>query len=178
MKILNNISTKPADGFDKKNAKKEIKALQEEFAVLQTKMYAEGKHSLLIVVQGMDASGKDGLVKNVFKKIPAYGINVKSFKVPSKEELAHDFLWRVHKICPANWRWEMIRRKLAVVRKKKLATFSHLAHLFMLIRCKSDYREVTHRVNTTHPFIAKSVIVIASTGASRQSHATNNDFPE
>jgi PPK2 family polyphosphate:nucleotide phosphotransferase len=100
MKILNEISTKPAKGFDKKKAKKEIKALQKEFAVLQNKMYAQGKHSLLIVVQGMDASGKDGLVKNVFREIPAYGVSVKSFKVPSKEELAHDFLWRVHKATP------------------------------------------------------------------------------
>ena len=100
MKILNEISTKPAKGFDKKKAKKEIKALQKEFAELQNKMYAEGKHSLLIVVQGMDASGKDGLVKNVFREIPSYGISVKSFKVPSKEELAHDFLWRVHKATP------------------------------------------------------------------------------
>lgn len=100
MKILNDISTIPSKGFDKKKAKKEIKALQKEFAELQTKMYAEGKHSLLIVVQGMDASGKDGMVKNVFSEIPAYGVNVKSFKTPTKEELAHDFLWRVHKETP------------------------------------------------------------------------------
>ncbi len=100
MKILNKISTKPPKGFLKKNAKKEIKALQKEFASLQNKMYAQGKYSLLVVLQGMDASGKDGLVKNAFKRIPAYGISVKSFKVPSKEELAHDFLWRVHKATP------------------------------------------------------------------------------
>ena len=98
--ILNKISTKPPKIFSKKETKKEIKALKEKLLLLQTKMYAEGKYSLLIVLQGMDASGKDGLVKNVFSKIPAYGISVKSFKVPSKEELAHDFLWRVHKETP------------------------------------------------------------------------------
>lgn len=100
MKVLNNIDTKPPLEFNKEIAKKEIKALQREFAELQETMYAQGKYSLLIVLQGMDASGKDGLVRNAFKKIPAYGISVKSFKVPSKEELAHDFLWRVHKATP------------------------------------------------------------------------------
>lgn len=100
MKILNKISTKPPSSFNKDKAKKEIKNLQREFRDLQDVLYAQGKYSLLIVFQGMDASGKDGLVRNAFKKIPAYGISVKSFKVPTKEELAHDFLWRVHKETP------------------------------------------------------------------------------
>lgn len=100
MKTLNQLSTKPPQSYSKKEIKKEIKSLREKFLQLQTKMYAQGKHSLLIVLQGMDASGKDGLVKNAFKGIPAYGISVKSFKVPSKVELAHDFLWRVHKETP------------------------------------------------------------------------------
>lgn len=100
MKKLNDISTKAPKGYSKKETKAEIKTLRAKFLELQTKMYAQGKYSLLIVLQGMDASGKDGLIKNVFRRIPAYGISVKSFKVPSKEELAHDFLWRVHKETP------------------------------------------------------------------------------
>lgn len=110
MKKLNDISTKPPKGFDKKKAKDEIKALRKEFVELQTKMYAQGKYSLLVVLQGMDASGKDGLVKNVFKGIPSYGISVKSFKVPSKEELAHDFLWRVHKATPKKGQIKVFNR--------------------------------------------------------------------
>lgn len=100
MKTLNNISTKPPEDFSKKEAKQEIKKLREQFLELQNKMYAQGKYSILVVLQGMDASGKDGLVKNVFMKVPSYGISVKAFKVPSKEELAHDFLWRVHQHTP------------------------------------------------------------------------------
>lgn len=100
MKILNNISTRPPKDFNKSKVKKEIKALHKEFAELQNKMYAQEKYSLLVVFQGMDASGKDGVVRNSFKKIPAYGISVKSFKKPTKEELVHDFLWRVHKETP------------------------------------------------------------------------------
>ncbi len=84
--------------------KSEIKAinnqLQNEMAELQKIMRAQNKYSLLIVLQGMDASGKDGLVKDVFKKIPAFGIKVYSFKQPSKEELSHGFLWRIHKQTP------------------------------------------------------------------------------
>jgi len=100
MKILNDISTKPPKGFSKKETKIELKILRNRFFELQTKMYAQGKYSLLVVLQGMDASGKDGLVSKAFSKIPAYGISVSSFKVPSKEELAHDFLWRVHQKTP------------------------------------------------------------------------------
>ena len=100
MKKLNDISTQPPKDFSKKEAKEELKELRTKFADLQTIMYAQGKYSLLVVLQGMDASGKDGLVKKAFSEIPAYGISVSAFKVPSTEELAHDFLWRVHKETP------------------------------------------------------------------------------
>ena len=60
---------------------------------------AQGKHSILVVLQGMDASGKSGACKNVFKEVNPMGIRVHSFKAPSKEELSHDYLWRVHKGC-------------------------------------------------------------------------------
>ena len=67
---------------------------------MQNLFYANGKHALLIVFQGMDASGKDGAIRDVFKGVNPQGIKVKSFKAPSKEELAHDYLWRVHKHTP------------------------------------------------------------------------------
>ena len=63
-------------------------------------MVAEGKHSLLIVFQGMDSSGKDGASKNVFKECSPTSVSAYSFKKPSDEEFAHDFLWRVHKLAP------------------------------------------------------------------------------
>jgi PPK2 family polyphosphate:nucleotide phosphotransferase len=64
-------------------------------------LYAESQHSLLVIVQGMDASGKDGVIRNVFGKLNPQGVEVKSFKVPTAEEAAHDFLWRVHQHAPA-----------------------------------------------------------------------------
>ncbi len=67
---------------------------------LQHLLYAEGKKSLLVVIQGMDASGKDGAIRNVFNLCNPSGISVNAFKRPSSLEFAHDFLWRVHKTVP------------------------------------------------------------------------------
>lgn len=97
---LDNIPTTPPKSVNKDLIKGETKKLKKEFAELQHIMAAQEKYSLLIVLQGLDAAGKDGTVKKVFSKIPAFGISISNFKVPSKKELAHDFLWRVHKETP------------------------------------------------------------------------------
>jgi PPK2 family polyphosphate:nucleotide phosphotransferase len=68
--------------------------------VLQDILHAEGKRKLLLVLQGMDASGKDGTVRHVFKESNPLGIRLASFKAPSSDELAHDYLWRVHQQVP------------------------------------------------------------------------------
>src|ERR1700693_2322823 len=75
-------------------------ALRSDQAALvewQTRLWAEGKHSLLLVLQGTDASGKDGTIAHVFDGVNPQGTRVTSFKAPTAEELAHDFLWRVHR---------------------------------------------------------------------------------
>ncbi len=76
-------------------------ALHDEQLSLQARLWAEGKRSLLVVLQGMDASGKDGAIGHVFKGVNPQATRAVSFKVPSGEELAHDFLWRVHRQTPA-----------------------------------------------------------------------------
>jgi PPK2 family polyphosphate:nucleotide phosphotransferase len=68
---------------------------------LQELLYAEGKHSLLIILQAMDGGGKDGAIEHVMRGVNPQGCGVTSFKAPSAEELAHDFLWRIHKAAPA-----------------------------------------------------------------------------
>jgi len=85
--------------WDKKK-KKSLKNTLKEIGALQYKMLAERKNSLLIVFQGLDASGKDGLTNRLLKYCNPVGIAVKSFKKPTDEEFAHDFLWRVHKHTP------------------------------------------------------------------------------
>ena len=70
-------------------------------AQLQDRLWAEGRRSLLVVLQGIDASGKDGTIKHVFRGVNPQGVRVASFKEPTALELAHDFLWRVHAQVPA-----------------------------------------------------------------------------
>lgn len=98
---LKDIDTKAPEGWDKNDTKEKLQILIQELDDLQNLLYAESKHSLLVVIQGMDASGKDGTVRNVFGKLNPQGVLVKSFKTPTAEELSHDFLWRIHAHAPA-----------------------------------------------------------------------------
>ncbi len=88
------------ENWDKNEIKKETKELIDAVYEYSKRLYAEGERSLLIVLQGMDASGKDGLTRTLFEKISPAWVNVHSFKKPTDEELAHDFLWRIHKCVP------------------------------------------------------------------------------
>ena len=99
-KRLEEISTLPPEGFDKEATKAKIKDMAEELDELQNKLYASSEYAILIVLQGLDASGKDGAIKKVFRYVNPQGVNVKSFKKPSEIELNHDFLWRIHKETP------------------------------------------------------------------------------
>jgi PPK2 family polyphosphate:nucleotide phosphotransferase len=85
---------------DPDDAKQEMADLGEELRNLQELLAAAQHHSLLIVLQGMDTSGKDGTIRHVFSHVNPQGCYVHSFKEPTPEELAHDFLWRVHKVTP------------------------------------------------------------------------------
>lgn len=76
------------------DAKKQLKNVRKQISELQDTMYAHGKYSMLVCLQGMDTSGKDSLIREVFKDVNARGVVVHSFKVPTEKELKHDFLWR------------------------------------------------------------------------------------
>lgn len=98
---LEKLSTRAPKEFDKEETKEKTNAILQELQELQNLLFAESKYSVLVVLQGMDASGKDGLIRDVFGVLNPQGVTVKSFKVPTEEELSHDFLWRVHKVAPA-----------------------------------------------------------------------------
>ncbi|MBI9045545.1 MAG: polyphosphate kinase 2 family protein [Anaerolineaceae bacterium] len=85
---------------NKSEGKKHLLELNNELEILQEALFAEGKHKLLIVLQGMDTSGKDGTIRHVFEGVNPQGVKVASFGVPTKNELAHDYLWRVHNKTP------------------------------------------------------------------------------
>lgn len=86
----------------KKEGRRALLALNERLESLQELLYAESKQRLLVVLQAPDAGGKDGTIRHVFEGVNPQGVKVAGFKVPTKEELAHDYLWRVHKHVPGN----------------------------------------------------------------------------
>ncbi len=86
--------------LDKAAIKEKTEKIITELDELQNLLFAEGKHSVLVVIQGMDGSGKDGVIRNVLGNMNPQGVTVKSYKAPTAEELSHDFLWRIHHACP------------------------------------------------------------------------------
>lgn len=97
---LKAVDTRAPKKINKEQIKKETQKLKFKLEELQNLLYAEGKHALLIVLQGMDASGKDGVSKNVFDAVNPMGCRVIPFKKPTELEMKHDFLWRVHQQAP------------------------------------------------------------------------------
>ena len=88
-------------GRSDKELKKQLKKIRKTLGDFQNTLYAHGKYSVLICIQGMDTSGKDSLIREVFKDFNASGVQVHSFKVPTELELKHDFLWRHYIVLPA-----------------------------------------------------------------------------
>ncbi len=107
---LAEIDTRAPKELDKAETKQKTAAILEELDALQNLLYAEGKHSILLVLQGMDASGKDGVIRNVLGNMNPQGVTVQAFKAPTEEEKSHDFLWRVHAHAPAKGMIQVFNR--------------------------------------------------------------------
>ncbi|MCW3462787.1 PPK2 family polyphosphate kinase [Chitinophaga nivalis] len=107
---LSAISTTAPKKLEKEKVKALTRDILTELDELQNLLYAEHKHSVLLVVQGMDASGKDGVIKNVTGTLNPQGCTVHSFKAPTQEESDHDFLWRVHMHAPAKGMIQVFNR--------------------------------------------------------------------
>ncbi len=112
-------------GLTKDEGEERLKALSKRMTDLQELLYAASDHSLLIVLQGRDTSGKDGTIKAVMGPLNSLGCNVASFKVPTEKERAHDFLWRVHQQTPGKGEITIFNRShyedVLVVRVHELA---------------------------------------------------------
>ncbi len=110
-----NLAQTPTRGGDEANANRdtteiEFKAMRKELRDWQYKWYAENKRKLLIVLQALDAGGKDGTIRKVTQGINPQGVRINGFKAPTKHELAHDYLWRIHKVVPAAGMWGIFNR--------------------------------------------------------------------
>ncbi len=87
---------------DRAAARKTLRRLNRRLQELQELLYAEGRHKLLVVLQAMDTGGKDGTIRHVFEGVNPQGVKVAGFKKPTPVELAHDYLWRVHRHTPGS----------------------------------------------------------------------------
>jgi PPK2 family polyphosphate:nucleotide phosphotransferase len=99
---LSKVDPSTTHGHSKETAGDELAAGLERLTDLQDRLWAEGRQKVLVVLQGIDAAGKDGTVRHVVSAFNPQGCSVTPFKVPSAEELAHDYLWRVHKRVPGS----------------------------------------------------------------------------
>ena len=104
------LPTGPPKDANEKKIRKACKDIYKKIGELHYKLVAQKKHSILVIFQGMDATGKDGSTKNVFSECSPIGLKVKSFKKPTEEEFAHDFLWRVHQAVPAKGEIQIFNR--------------------------------------------------------------------
>ena len=121
---LDDLDTDVTDDMTREEALSELKRLNERIAELQARLYAEEKRGVLFVLQGIDAAGKDSSVKHVFRGTNPQGVRVFTFKEPTPEEAAHDFLWRYHQDAPAFGMIHVFNRShyedVLVVRVKEL----------------------------------------------------------
>jgi PPK2 family polyphosphate:nucleotide phosphotransferase len=133
-------------GWTKETAKAELDVERERLAELQKMLYAEAARSVLVVLQAMDAGGKDGVLREVFTGLNPAGVRVNAFGVPSAEELGHDFLWRIHRHTPAKGQIGVFNRShyedVLVVRVKQLVSPAvwrkRYAHIRRFERVLSD----------------------------------------
>ncbi|MFZ0548014.1 MAG: polyphosphate kinase 2 family protein [Candidatus Promineifilaceae bacterium] len=134
---------------DRDSAEEEFRDLREEFIELQRRLYAEDKHKLLIVFQAMDAGGKDSAIRKVFKGVNPQGVQVTSFKAPSKEDLQHDFLWRIHKAVPSKGLIGVFNRShyedVLIVRVDNIVPESVWRPRYQLIR---EFESLLHSTGT------------------------------
>lgn len=110
MNRLKELSARAPADMDKKETKERTAELLEELKELQNVLYAESKHAVLIILQGLDASGKDGAIREVFSGCNPQGVSVVSFKVPTELEKNHDFLWRIHQHAPVKGMIQVFNR--------------------------------------------------------------------
>lgn len=151
-------NAKPRSGEDCRGGKffdseTEARALTQENAkaidALQDRLYAEGTRALLVILQGMDTSGKDGTIRGVFNKTGPLGVSVTAFRQPSAEELAHDFLWRAHIACPRRGMIGIFNRShyedVLVVRVKGFAPPEVIEKRYAQI---NDFERILHENGT------------------------------
>lgn len=148
---LSDISTRAPKDLNKTDIKEKTNKILEDLDELQNLLYAEHKHSVLVILQGLDGSGKDGVIRNVFGELNPQGVTVKSYKVPTEEEYAHDFLWRIHSAAPGKGTIQIFNRShyedILVTRVHKWCNDETAKKRMNAI---NDFEELLQFHNSTH----------------------------
>ena len=150
---LSKIDTFPPGDSHKAKTKKSLKKLRKELFQLQNKFYADGRYSILIILQGVDASGKDGTIRHAFSSMNPQGVQVKSFKKPTEDERQHDFLWRIYPHFPEKGMIKIFNRSyyedILVPSVEKTLSEDVLKHRINLIN------ELEHHLGANNTVILK-----------------------
>ncbi len=147
---LSEIPTIPPEGVSKKTIRRKTDKMARRIADLQHVLYAQGTHAVLIVLQGMDAAGKDGVIQRVFRYCSPTGINAYGFKKPTTLEFAHDFLWRVHKVAPAKGMIQIFNRShYEDVLIQRVHRWISEERVDLRIRAINDFEELLRFDNNT-----------------------------
>ena len=148
------------------DAEKKLKKIRKKLSKIQDTMYAEGKYGMLICLQGMDTSGKDSLIREVFKDVNARGVEVHSFKVPTELELKHDFLWRHYIALPAKGKIGVFNRthyeNVLVTRVHPEYVFGENIPTINTLEDINDafFHERMERINSFETHLAKSGTIV------------------
>ncbi len=149
---LAKIETKTDGGMTREEGEAQFAVLAAELGELQELLYAAQTDAILIVLQGLDTSGKDGTIRNVLRDVNPAGCRIASFKVPTANELAHDFLWRIHKQTPAHGEFTVFNRShyedVLVVRVHELVP-------------EAVWRKRYDHINAFERLLADSQVIIA-----------------
>ncbi len=160
MTDLDTKSTLPPIDISKAYCKKGLRKLRKELFELQNKFYADGRYSLLIILQGLDASGKDGIIRHAFSGMNPQGVLVKSFKKPTEDEKKHDFLWRIYPHFPSKGMIQIFNRSyyedILVPMVSGTLEKERLQHRTNLIN------ELEHHLSANHTFILKFYLHISA----------------
>lgn len=149
---LSKLETRSTDGApgDKVETRDACDGLRVQLARLQHTLYAEHERSLLLVLQAMDAGGKDGAIRNVFSGVNPQSCRVTSFKQPTAEELDHDFLWRIHRALPAKGEFGIFNRShyedVGVVRVNGVVSEKECRERYSII---NSFEKALHVEGTT-----------------------------
>lgn len=145
------------DDVEKEDIIAKYEANKLELAQLQEKFYADGREGLIVVLQALDASGKDSSIKNVFSGINPAGVKVYSFKAPSSEELAHDYLWRIHQKVPERGEIAVFNRShyedLVTVQVENIKPHYHMSDRNIGKDDKTFFKERCQQVNNFEQYL-------------------------